>query len=73
MNDILLPRRAQWVERLPLTALWLASVRGKPPLPPGEMLVVAERVASAKELDNIGLMCAVADMTVDAYLERNEE
>lgn len=70
INGILLPRRTQWVERLALTTLWLTAATGRPQLAPEKMLLVAEHVAAAKDLGSVGLMRAVAQMTINAFLGR---
>ncbi len=69
-NEILEPRRSQWVERLALTTLWLTAATGKPQLAPEKMLMVAEQVATAKSFCDAGLMRGVAEMTVNAYIAR---
>lgn len=73
VNDILQPRRAQWVERLALTTLWLTATTGRPQLAPGKMLLVAEKVATTESFGSVGLMRGVAQVSVNAYLGRRAE
>jgi hypothetical protein len=70
LEQILLPRRGRWVERLALTTLWLTAVTDLPPLAPEQLLLVAEEVSWADSFSGIGLMRSVARLSVDAFLER---
>ncbi len=72
-SEILEKRRAAWLERFILSALWLKSSR-RPPVPWHQMFHLATAVAdSGIRLDRIPLMETVASHTLGAYLERREE
>lgn len=73
LEQILQPRRAQWLERLVLTALWLMAAK-KPPVPWEQMLHVAEAVADDNvPLVEIPLMVTIAGHSFGAYMGRLEE
>ncbi len=73
VEKILQPRRAQWLERLVLTALWLKAAK-KPPVPWEQMVHVAEAVADASvPLIEIPLMVMIAGHSFGAYMGRLEE
>lgn len=70
LERILPPRRAQWLERLVLTALWLKSAR-KPPVPWEQMYYVAEAVADEQvPLEEIPLMVSIAWHSFGAFMGR---
>jgi hypothetical protein len=72
LERILQPRRAQWLERLVLTALWLKSAR-KPPVPWEQMYYVAEAVADEQVLlEEIPLMVSIAWHSFGAFMGRQE-
>ena len=72
-KKILQPRRAQWLERLILTTLWLKAAK-KPPVPWEEMFCVAAAVADATvPLDEIPLMVMIAGHSFGAFIGRQEE
>lgn len=73
MEQILLPRRAQWLERLVLTTLWLKAAK-KPPVPWEEMFYVSAAVADEKmPLAEIPLMVMIAGHSFGALIGRQEE
>lgn len=73
LDKILQPRRAQWLERLVLTALWLKAAK-KPPVPWEQMFYVAEAVADEKvPLAEIPLMYMVAGHSFGAWVARQED
>lgn len=73
IEKILQPRRAQWLERLVLTALWLKATK-KPPVPWEEMFYVCEAVADeAVPLAEIPLMVMIAGHSFGAFMGRQEE
>lgn len=72
LEKLLQPRRAQWLERLVLAALWLKSAK-KPPVPWAQMFYVAEAVADeALPLNEIPLMVMIAGHSFGAYMGRRE-
>ncbi|MDD2736120.1 MAG: hypothetical protein PHF56_19490 [Desulfuromonadaceae bacterium] len=73
IENVLEKRRAIWLERLVLNALWLKSAK-RPPLPWHQMFHLAEAVAdSAIPLAGIPLMESVAIQSLEAYLSRRED
>ncbi len=72
LGQILQPRRAQWLERLVLAALWLKAAK-KPPVPWEQMVCVAAAVADETVLlAEIPLMVMIAGHSFGAYLGRQE-
>ena len=73
INDILEPRRTEWLERLVLTTVWLKAAK-KPPVPWEQMCHVAAAVAAVDTpLQQIPLMRTIAEHTVGAYLSRLDD
>jgi len=73
INEILESRRAEWLERLVLTTIWLKAAK-KPPVPWEQMYYVAAVVAAVdRPLKQIPLMCTIAEHTVGAYLSRLDD
>jgi hypothetical protein len=72
LEKILQPRRAQWLERLVLAALWLRAAK-TPPVPWEQMFHVAEAVADeTAPLAEIPLMVMIAGHSFGAFLGRQE-
>ena len=72
-NEILEPRRAEWLERLVLTIIWLKATK-KSPIPWEQMYYVAAVVADVDTpLKQIPLMWTIAEHTVEAYLSRLDD
>jgi hypothetical protein len=72
LKKILQPRRAQWLERLVLAALWLKAAK-KPPVPWEQMVHVAEAIADETiPLEEIPLMVMIAGHSFGAYMGRLE-
>ncbi len=70
LEEILEPRRTEWLERFVLTATWLKAAK-KPPIPWDQMCHVATAVAAVEtSLKQIPLMKTIATHTVGAYLGR---
>ena len=70
LEEILEPRRTEWLERFVLTATWLKAAK-KPPIPWDQMCHVATAVADMDtSLKQIPLMETIATHTVGAYLGR---
>ncbi|MEA3544106.1 MAG: hypothetical protein U9R69_02675 [Thermodesulfobacteriota bacterium] len=72
VNEVLEPRRDEWLERLVLTTTWLKAAK-KPPIPWGQMYHVAAAVAADGPLAEVPLMWTIAEHTVGAYLERLDD
>ena len=70
IEEILEPRRTEWLERIVLTATWLKAAK-KPPVSWDQMYHVAAAVADVETpLKQIPLMETIAIHTVEAYLSR---
>ncbi len=73
INEILEPRRPEWLERLILTTAWLKAAK-KPPVSWEQMCHVAVAVADVDTpLKQIPLMWTIAEHTVGAYLSRLDD
>lgn len=73
INDILEPRRTEWLERLILTTVWLKAAK-KPPVLWEQMCHVATAVAAVDTpLQQIPLMRTIAEHTIGAYLSRLDD
>ncbi|MBE0504023.1 MAG: hypothetical protein IBX46_07810 [Desulfuromonadales bacterium] len=73
LEKIIQPRRAQWLERLVLTTLWLKAAK-TPAVPWEEMFYVSEAVADEKmPLAEIPLMVMIAGLSFGAFIGRQEE
>jgi hypothetical protein len=68
--EVLEPRRAVWLERLVLMALWLKS-RQSSPKPWHQMFHVAAGIAAGHPLKDIPLMHSIAKVTYEAAMERS--
>lgn len=68
-NEILEPRRALWLERLVLMTRWLQNL-AQAPVPWQQMFHLAEAVAGGKPLKDIPLMFSIAEISVEAALNR---
>jgi hypothetical protein len=72
LKKIIQPRRASWLERLVLTALWLKAAK-KPPVPWEQMVHIAVAVADETlPLDEIPLMVMIAGHSFGAWMGRQE-
>lgn len=72
LEKILQPRRAQWLERLVLAALWLKAAK-KPPVPWEQLVHVAAAVADETvPLAEIPLMIMIAGNSFAAWMGRQE-
>jgi hypothetical protein len=69
--EVLEPRRAVWLERLVLMALWLKSQQSAP-IPWHRMYHVAAGIAAGHPLKDIPLMLSIAKVTYEAAMERNK-
>jgi hypothetical protein len=69
--EVLEPRRAIWLERLVLMALWLKSQQSAP-IPWHRMYHVAAGIAVGHPLKDIPLMLSIAKVTYEAAMERNK-
>ena len=72
LDKVLEARRSIWLERLILMTLWLRAAEN-PPIPWHEMFHVTEKLASGAPLKAIPLMVAIAEISLDAAMERAEE
>ena len=69
--EVLEPRRAVWLERLVLMALWLKSQQSAP-IAWHRMYHVAVGIAAGHPLKDIPLMLSIAKVTYEAAMERNK-
>lgn len=69
--EVLEPRRAVWLERLVLMALWLKAQKS-PSIPWHRMFHVASGIAAKHPLKDMPLMLSIARVTYEVAMERSK-